>query len=57
MVLSQRRADAVKSYMVSKGVSASRLTTTAKGESQPKVKGTSVEARAENRRVQFMLNR
>jgi OOP family OmpA-OmpF porin len=57
MALSQRRADAVKAYMVSKGISASRLSTTARGESQPKVKGTSVEARAENRRVQFILNR
>lgn len=55
MALSQRRADAVRSYMISKGVDGSRLTTTAKGESQPKVNATTVEARAENRRVQFIL--
>lgn len=35
MKLSQRRADAVKSYLVSKGVSASKLTTVARGESNP----------------------
>lgn len=53
MALSQRRADAVKSYLVSQGVSSDRITTTAMGESQPKIKATTVEARAENRRVQF----
>lgn len=57
MDLSQRRADAVKAYLVSKGVAASRLTTTAKGETQPKVNATTDEARAENRRVQFIVKR
>ncbi len=53
MDLSQRRADAVRAYLISQGVSGDRITTTAKGESQPKVNATTVEARAENRRVQF----
>ena len=37
MRLSQRRADAVKAYMVNKGIAANRLTTVAKGESNPVV--------------------
>jgi OmpA-OmpF porin, OOP family len=37
LALSQRRADAVKNYMTSKGVVASRLTATGKGESNPVV--------------------
>lgn len=53
MALSQRRADAVKAYLVQLGISADRITTTAVGETQPKVQSTTVEARAENRRVQF----
>ena len=35
MNLSQRRADAVKSYLVNKGVAANRLATAAKGEANP----------------------
>ena len=35
--LSERRAEAVKAYLVSKGVSASRLTAQGKGKSQPVV--------------------
>jgi len=35
MKLSQRRADAVKSYLVSKGVAASKLNTVARGEANP----------------------
>jgi OmpA-OmpF porin, OOP family len=37
MRLSQRRADAVKNYLVGKGVDKSRITTAGKGESNPVV--------------------
>jgi len=53
MALSQRRADAVRTYLISQGIAGDRITTTAAGETQPKVNATTVEARAENRRVQF----
>jgi OOP family OmpA-OmpF porin len=53
MALSQRRADAVKAYLVEQGISGDRITTAAVGETQPKNPSTTVEARAENRRVQF----
>lgn len=53
MALSQRRADAVRSYLIARGVNGDRITTSAVGESQPKVAAKTVEARAENRRVQF----
>ena len=38
--LSQRRADSVKAYLVGKGIAASRLSTTGKGEADPVVQCT-----------------
>jgi OOP family OmpA-OmpF porin len=49
--LSLRRAEAVKAYIVSKGVETSRVYTEGKGESQPVAENTSAEGRAKNRRV------
>lgn len=51
--LSQRRADAVKSYIVGKGVDAARLTAKGFGESQPVADNKTAEGRAQNRRVLF----
>ena len=55
MKLSQQRADSVRAYLVSRGVSESRLQTKGYGESKPLKEGTSEEARAENRRVEFVI--
>jgi OOP family OmpA-OmpF porin len=49
--LSQRRAEAVKAYIVSKGVDGSRVFTEGKGESQPVADNKSSDGRAKNRRV------
>ena len=49
--LSLRRAEAVKAYIVTKGVDASRVYTEGKGESQPVADNKTAEGRAKNRRV------
>jgi OmpA-OmpF porin, OOP family len=49
--LSERRANAVKAYLVSKGVPANKITTLGKGETQPVATNKTKEGRAKNRRV------
>jgi OmpA-OmpF porin, OOP family len=52
--LSQSRADAVKTQLVSLGIDASRLTTKGYGETKPLGANDSPEAKANNRRVEFV---
>jgi OOP family OmpA-OmpF porin len=49
--LSQRRADAVRSYLVDSGVSADQLQTHGFGAAQPVANNATAEGRAKNRRV------
>jgi outer membrane protein OmpA-like peptidoglycan-associated protein len=53
--LSQRRAGSVGSYLTRNGVSATRVTTVGKGETDPKVPNNTEEGRAENRRVEIII--
>jgi outer membrane protein OmpA-like peptidoglycan-associated protein len=54
--LSQKRADAVKTYLVGKGVSAASLTAKGYGKDRPIASNDSEEGRAQNRRVQFEVS-
>jgi len=49
--LSERRAAAVKDYLVSKGIPGAKITTVGKGESQPVATNKTKEGRQKNRRV------
>lgn len=51
--LSQRRADAVRAYLISKGLSSSVLTAKGYGKSKPIASNATAEGRAQNRRVAF----
>ena len=54
--LSQRRAQAVASYLQSRGVSASRMNIFGHGSRQPIASNATVEGRAQNRRVEILIN-
>lgn len=51
--LSVRRAEAVKAYLVSKGIAKDRVYTEGKGEKQPVADNKTKEGRAKNRRVEI----
>lgn len=51
--LSIRRAEAVKAYLVSKGIENNRVYTEGKGEKQPVASNKSAAGRAQNRRVEI----
>jgi len=51
--LSERRAEAVKQYIVNAGVDATRLTTKGYGEESPVAGNATPEGRAQNRRIEF----
>lgn len=53
--LSQRRADAVKAYLVSKGVGAERMSTKGYGPDKPVADNATAAGRAQNRRIEFIV--
>lgn len=53
--LSQKRADACKSYLVAQGVDESRLESVGYGEDKPVASNDTAEGQAQNRRVEFTI--
>jgi len=53
--LSERRADSVASYLVSRGVESARLEALGYGETQPIASNDTVEGRSQNRRVEIKV--
>ena len=53
MKLSQRRAEAVRNFLISRGVAADRLSAKGYGESQPVADNATEEGRFKNRRVEL----
>ncbi len=54
--LSQNRANSVAQYLVSKGVASNRISTAGRGASQPIATNSTAEGRAQNRRVEILIN-
>ena len=54
-VLSKRRADAIRTYLVDQGVESTRVYAAGYGEERPKVSNDDPESRMQNRRVVFTL--
>jgi OOP family OmpA-OmpF porin len=52
--LSEKRADAVRDYIVKKGIAAGRVSTKGFGFTEPITSNNTIEGRAKNRRVQLM---
>lgn len=55
LTLSQQRAASVKSYLVGKGISSNRFTTTGLGIADPVATNDTPEGRTQNRRVEFAI--
>jgi OOP family OmpA-OmpF porin len=51
--LSQKRADAVKAWLVARGISADRIIAVGYGEERPRVANNTSENRRLNRRIEF----
>lgn len=55
LTLSQKRADAVRAYLISKGISPDRIQAKGYGASRPIASNTTESGRAKNRRVEFTV--
>lgn len=57
MTLSEKRAESVRNYLVSKGVDASRVKSEGRGKADPVADNKTQEGRANNRRVEIVLGK
>ena len=57
LLLSKARAEAVRAYLITKGVSAERLASTGFGEGKPIAANDTPEGREKNRRVEFHITK
>jgi len=57
IALSQRRADTVRSYLISRGYPSALINTQGIGEERPVADNNSAEGRANNRRVEIVVER
>jgi type IX secretion system PorP/SprF family membrane protein len=55
MILSKNRSEAVKSYLISRGISESRIKVNYFGETKPIADNNTQEGRQKNRRVEFLI--
>lgn len=55
LLLSNQRAEAVKQYLIGRGIDASRLTTVGKGDTDPIASNDTEEGKTRNRRIEFTL--
>jgi OOP family OmpA-OmpF porin len=57
LLLSKARAEAVRAYLIAKGVAADRLSATGYGETKPIASNDTDEGREKNRRVEFHITK
>ena len=57
LTMSQNRAQAVLSYLAAKGIDASRMSSTGKGDTEPVADNRTREGREQNRRVDIVFVR
>lgn len=55
-ILSQNRANAVRNYLINKGIDEKRMTANGYGDTKPVLPNTSVQNKAKNRRVEFVVS-
>jgi len=55
LTLSEKRANSVKDYLISRGIKASRLTSEGLGKADPRGSNDTEAGRAQNRRVEFYI--
>ncbi len=54
-VLSLERAQAVRYWLIQKGIASNRMKTVGKGENEPVASNDTIAGRAENRRIEFYV--